>query len=293
MPIKSLKTRASVSGLVFDILNAVFMVIVSLTILYPFLYLTATSFAVNPAAIQPLKLIPPRMTTANYESVFGSTFILRSYGNTIVRVALAMVFVTLASMLTAYPLANRNLPFRTVFTSVMVFTMFFNGGLIPQYILIRQLRLTNTIFALILPSLIPTFNMLIIRNFFMTIPAGLEESARVEGAGDYRILFQIVAPISKPIIATVVLWTVVGHWNAWFDGMLYITDAKKQVLQTVLRQIVIAGQLSTLENQMGLSTSPDAVKAATIIVATAPVIIFYPFVQKYFVKGIMVGSLKG
>ncbi len=269
------------------------MLLLCLTILYPFLYLLASSFAVNPASINPFNLIPPKMTTANYVSVFQSTFILTSYLNTFARVGLATVLVSLASILTAYPLANRGLPFRSVFTSLMVFTMFFSGGLIPQYILVRQLGLQNTLWALVLPGLIPTFNMLIMRNFFMTLPAGLEESARVDGAGDYRILFQIAVPISMPIIATVVLWTVVGHWNAWFDGMLYITDSKKQVLQTVLRQIVIAGQLASLENQMGLSASPDAVKAATIVFATAPVIAFYPFVQKYFVKGVMVGSLKG
>jgi putative aldouronate transport system permease protein len=127
----------------------------------------------------------------------------------------------------------------------------------------------------------------------MTIPESLEESARLDGAGDFRILFKIVVPLSTPIIATIVLWTMVGHWNAWFDGLLYITDTKKQVLQTILRQILIVGTINDLINDAFLYHSPEGIKAATIIVATVPILMAYPYLQKYFIKGIMIGSLKG
>lgn len=285
--------KASFGSRLFDVANVTFLSLFSLSVIYPFVYLISVSLTPNPAAINPMTLIPKTISTASYESVISSKYILTGYGNTFLRVILATVLVMATSVLAAYPLANKELPFRTGITGMIVFTMFFSGGLIPNYLLIKQLGMMNTIWALILPGLVPTFNMLIIRNYFMQLPPGLEESARIDGANDYRILFQIVLPISVPIIATVVLWTIVGHWNAWFDGMLYITNPKRQVLQTILRQIVIAGQLEQLEKDAQMAAAPDSVKAATIVFATAPVICFYPFIQKYFVKGIMVGALKG
>jgi len=213
--------------------------------------------------------------------------------NTIVRVALGTIITTFVCILTAYPLSKKFLPDRKFFTAFMVFTMFFSGGLIPMYILIKSLKYINTVWALVIPSAIPTFSMLIIRNYFMTIPDSLEESAKIDGANDFFILFSIVVPLSLPILATTVLWTIVGHWNAWFDAMLYITNSRKQVLQAILRQIVIVGTMDQLEFEAHMYASPESLKAATIIVGTLPIIMVYPFVQKYFIKGIMIGSLKG
>jgi putative aldouronate transport system permease protein len=201
---------------------------------------------------------------------------------------------------TAYPLAKRYFPNRAFWTGLLVFTMFFSGGLIPSYILVRSLGMYNTIWALVLPGLISTYNMIIMRNFFMSIPSELEESARIDGAGEFCVLFRIVVPISGPILATVALWTIVGHWNAWFDSMIYITTGSKQVLQHILRQIILEGTMQVIEmNNYAATLDPsssvntDAVKAATIMVATVPVLLVYPFLQKYFAKGVMVGSLKG
>jgi putative aldouronate transport system permease protein len=181
--------------------------------------------------------------------------------------------------------------------------MFFSGGLIPSYLLVRNLGLYNTFWALVLPGLISTYNMIIMRNFFMAIPAELEESARIDGAGEFTILFRIIVPVSGPIIATVILWTMVGHWNAWFDSMIYISTASKQVLQQVLRRMVLEGELQMIElNQLqaiqevgvsGVVVTPEGVKAAAVMVATIPIICIYPFLQKYFVKGVLMGSLKG
>ena len=279
----------------FDIANGVFMILFSLSILYPFVYLVSMSITTSPATISPFSLLPKAgtLTLNNYKHVLSSNLVLIGYKNTIIRVVLATVLVLLVSVLTAYPLSKRNLPFRTAFTGFIVFTMFFGGGIIPMYILIRQMGMINSIWSLILPGLIPTYSMLLIRNFFMSIPNDLDESAKIDGANDYRILFQIIIPVSTPILATVVLWTLVGHWNSWYDAMIYINKGEKQVLQAILRQIVIMGRLEDLNNDANMAVTPDAIKSTTIIVATLPVLFVYPFVQKYFVKGIMVGSLKG
>ncbi|MDU5144849.1 MAG: carbohydrate ABC transporter permease [Paenibacillus dendritiformis] len=202
-------------------------------------------------------------------------------------------------MMCAYPLSKKYLPHRNLFTAFIVFTMFFSGGLIPNYLLIKELGLLDSRWSLILPGLIAAFTMIIVRNYFMSLPEEVEESARIDGANDMRILFSIVLPMSMPIIATISLWYAVAHWNAWFDSLLYISDPNKAVLGNVLRKIVIEGssqfqQFDQGFNQNGqTAVTPDIIKAATIMVATVPIICVYPFVQKYFVKGVIVGSLKG
>jgi len=200
-------------------------------------------------------------------------------------------------VLTAYPLSKKHFPHRGFWTGFIVFTMFFSGGLIPTYMVVKGLGLLNTVWALILPGLVPAYNMIIVRNYFMSISPSLEESAKLDGANDFTILLRIILPVSMPIIATVTLWTIVGHWNSWFDSMIYSQNARKQVLQVVLRRIVLEGSNEVVNMNAGMddmsSVSPDNIKAATIMVATFPILMVYPFIQKYFVKGIMVGSLKG
>ena len=163
--------------------------------------------------------------------------------------------------------------------------------------LVKQLGLLNTMWAMIIPSAINTYNMIIMRNFFMSLPSALEEAARIDGADDFKILVRIIIPMSKPILATIALWSMVGHWNAWFDCLIYITDPSKQVLQIVLRRVVLEGSVQMMNPNAAEFTdqivNPENIKAATIITATVPIIMIYPFLQKYFVTGIMVGSLKG
>lgn len=165
----------------------------------------------------------------------------------------------------------------------------------PTYLLIKSLHLMNSVWVYILPGLVPTFSMLVLRNFFMSIPAELEESAKIDGANDIRILFGIVLPLSKPVLATLALWTAVGHWNAWFDAVLYISDQSKQVLQFFLREIVITNtDAETLGRSAVANIRYEAsIKAATVMFAILPILVVYPFLQKYFVKGTMIGSLKG
>jgi putative aldouronate transport system permease protein len=277
------------------------MIFVSLFMLYPFLYIISMSLGAS--ANMGLSLIPKTPTLEGYRKVLANTYIFNGFKATIIRVLLGTTLTIFFTITTAYPLAKRYFPDRSFWTSLLVFTMFFSGGLIPSYLLVRSLGLYNTVWALVLPGLISTYNMIIMRNFFMAIPAELEESARMDGAGEFTILFRIIVPVSGPIIATVILWTMVGHWNAWFDSMIYISTASKQVLQQVLRRMVLEGELQMIElNQLqaiqevgvsGAVVTPEGVKAAAVMVATIPIICIYPFLQKYFVKGVLVGSLKG
>ena len=246
---KSNKMKLSIGDQIFDYTNVIIMLILSISTLYPFLYLISMSFtSVDGAASIIGGLLPINISYENYARVFKAAEIWRGFGNTIYRTILGTTLQLLFITLTAYPLSKRYFPHRTFWTSFIIFTMFFSGGLIPNYLLVTQLHLKNTVWSLILPGLIPTYNMIIMRNFFMAIPNSLEEAARIDGANDYIILFKLVIPISMPIIATVGLWQLVAHWNAWFDAMIYITDTDKQVLQIVLRRVVLEGTTNILES---------------------------------------------
>jgi putative aldouronate transport system permease protein len=289
--------RLKTSGFAFFVILYGFMILVCFMMVYPFLYLVSQSFGAS--VTMGLSLVPENPTPSAYERVFRNPHIYIGFKNTIFRVILGTGLTMLCTIAAAYPLSKRYFPNRSLWTGLLVFTMFFSGGLIPSYLLVRSLGIYNTIWAMVLPGLISTYNMIIMRNFFMNIPAELEESARMDGANDFLILARIIIPVSGPIIATVALWTMVGHWNAWFDCMIYISTTEKQVLQLILRRIVLEGttQLMELANYAaGMDTgqaNTDAVKAATIMVATIPILLVYPFLQKYFVKGVMIGSLKG
>lgn len=290
---KRIYKRKTTGDLVFDIFNIILMLLVCATMVYPFLYLFAMSF--GNSATMGLNLIPDEFDLSAYERVFRNEYIISGFGNTIVRTVLGTILTVFFSICTAYPLSKANLPNRGFWTGMIIFTMFFSGGLIPSYLLVKGLHLQNTVWSLVLPGLINTFNMIIMRNFFMSIPNSLEESAKIDGANDIKILFQIVVPISLPIIATVLLWSAVGHWNAWFDCMIYVSEPKKQVLQLILYRIVMEGNKEMMDNSINDNyfVSSDAIKAASIVVTTVPIMLVYPFVQKYFVKGVIVGSLKG
>jgi putative aldouronate transport system permease protein len=280
----------------FSTINLLFMIVFSLSMLYPFLYLLVVSINANGTLMSNFMLMPNGITFESYESILKFKYIQTGFFQSVLRVFLGTSISVIACTLTAYPLAKRNLPFRSFLTMFMVFTMFFAGGLIPNYLLIVNLGLIDSIWSLVLPSLIPTFSMLIMRNYFMSLPVDLEESAKIDGAGDWKVLFQIIVPLSRPIVATIVLWEMVYHWNAWFDSMIYIRDAKNQVLQLVMRNIVISGQIEQMGGETNViadAQTPEKLKAATIMIATVPILCVYPFLQRYFIKGIIMGSLKG
>jgi len=292
--------RRSKGEIVFLVLTYMFMVALSITILFPFWNIFTLSVTGAGVSTTRFYFWPPVTTIANYLRVFDSRHIWVGFANTFHRTILGTLLTLLFTIHIAYPLSKKNFPHRNFWTLLIVFTMFFSGGMIPDFILVRQLGLINSRWAMIIPGLISPFNMIIMRNFFMNMPDSLEESARIDGANDIVILYRIILPLSGSILATIALWTAVGHWNAWFDNLVYITDASRIVLQVVLRRVVLEGSQQLINMQgaaavdTGLQTiTPETIRAATIMVATVPILCVYPFLQKYFVKGVMVGSLKG
>jgi putative aldouronate transport system permease protein len=292
------KKKTSLPDKVFVVGNSLLMLVICVATLYPFLYILSTSLASQNVPLTQIHIIPPELSLESYKRVLANPLIGFGYYNTIVRTILGTSLSVLVTLMLAYPLSKKYYPNRNFWTAIVVFTMFFSGGLIPTYILVRSLHMMNTVWALVLPELISAFNLVIVRNYMMTIPESLEESAKLDGANDITILFRIVLPVCKPIIATITLWVAVWHWNAWFDSMIYSTQAEKQVVQLVMRRIVVEGTQNSASiysqgNAQYEVVSPWNLKAATIMVTTLPILFVYPFVQKYFVKGIMMGSLKG
>lgn len=281
----------------FQVFLITFMIILCTIMLYPFVHMLSISFSTPAESLRlGIHLYPREFSLYAWERVLGKEDIWIGFGNTVFRTVTGTVCSIIFMSMGAYPLSKRYLPHRNVFTLFIVFTMFFGGGLIPTYFLIKNLGLLDTRLVYILPGLVSTFSMLILRNFFQAIPDELEDSAKMDGANDLRILFQIVMPLSLPVLATLSLWSAVGHWNAWFDAVLYIQDPGKQVLTTFLRRVVITGEdlsmyaSDTSDTALGYR---EPIKAATLMFTALPIIIVYPFLQKYFVKGTMVGSLKG
>ncbi len=281
----------------FDAANLFVLAVVGFLCLYPFLYTLSISLSTATEASRAgFHIYPKEMSLVSYRMVLSNPHIVTGYVNTLMRTILGTVLTLMMTCVAAYPLSRREMPHRSLITFIIVFTMLFNGGLVPSYLLIKRLGLINTVWALILPLLITAFNVIIVKNFFQSLPESIIESARIDGAGEWTILFRLYIPLSKPVLATVALWTAVGHWNAWLDALLYITDDKRQVLQTFLQRIVI--ESSTQMMELGITDTSvvqftgETIKAATIIVTILPIICVYPFVQKYFVKGIMLGGVK-
>ena len=293
--------RKSRANLLFDILNSTFLILFSLSILYPFWTTILLSFShAEDATTLGFHLWIERWTLDAYRfafSKYGNVGI--AYLNSIFRTVVGTFLAVIVTILGAYPLSKRNLPGRTVLTFYLLVTMFFGGGLIPTYFLVRNLGLLDSRWALILPLLASGFNIIIMRNFLMTIDPALEESAYMDGAGYFRILTRIIIPLSKPVIATIALWVAVAHWNSWFDGLIYIRSESKIVLQLVLRRLLIevdAAYATAMKRFMitrEIHLPAQSTKAAVIVLTIGPIIMVYPFLQKYFIKGIFMGSLKG
>jgi putative aldouronate transport system permease protein len=277
-----------------DIVIYAFLVLLSLTTVLPFMQLITISLSTT-ADINSFgfHIFPKHFYIEGYKMLLAFPLIWSGYINTIVRVVVGTSLSVLLTVFGAYALSKKYLPNRNFWTGFIVFTMYFSGGLIPGYLLVKGMGLRNTLFALVLPGAVSAYNMIITRNFFMNLPESLEESARIDGANDVYILFKIIIPISKAILATITLWYGIGQWNAWFDCMLYMDNQKNFVLQLVLRDLLLTGQQVDSSGQLDFEMSPDNMKMAAVVVATVPILCTYPFFQKYFVKGVMIGSLKG
>ncbi len=297
MPVGTIRKTAGEKA--FDALLLLALAAVAAATLYPFWNQVALSLSDDASAYSTgMLLVPSKVTFASYGLVVQYKQLWVGYGNTVVRTALGVLLSVLFTALTAYPLSKRGLPWNRLFTTLILFTMLFNGGLIPNYLLIKNMHLYNTLWALVIPGVIGAFNVFIMRNFFRSLPDSLEESAKIDGAG-YGLIFRtIVLPLSKPVLATVALWVAVSHWNAWFDSMIYISDPAKQVLQVVLRRIIVENNVEDLNAALYRMGEPSKftgrqLQATMIMCSLIPMLIAYPFVQKHFVKGIMLGAVKG
>lgn len=282
------------------ILICFFLSLLMLTVLYPLIYIFSSSFS-SPSAVVSGKvwLFPVEFSLKAYESIFHSSQVMLGYYNSIIYTVIGTLINVTITILLAFPLSQRNLYGRSIIVMLMVFTLFFDGGLIPTYLLVKDLHILDTRWALWLPGALSVFQVIIARTFFInSIPAELQEAAQIDGCRDTRYLISIVLPLSKPILAVMSLMYAVGHWNAYFDALIYLRSEHLFPLQYVLRNMLI---LNAADPEMLAGTAlklrdqgfEQVLKYALIVVACVPVMIMYPFVQKHFVKGVMIGSLKG
>jgi putative aldouronate transport system permease protein len=293
--VKKIQTRGErISSIV---INAI-MVVLLLVFVIPFLIVISTSLVGTAEATRrgSFILFPHDPTLRSYRQILGSQSLYRAYGVTLFRVSVGTVLSMLVTGMLAFGLSKHDLPGRNLLITLIFITMIFSAGLIPSFFVIRMMGLYDSIWVMILPMLVNTWNMIILKNFFVTVPKELEESAEIDGASILRRFFQIVVPVSIPAIATISMYYAVSHWNAWFDAAIYINDNSKYPVQVLLRNIVIAGRSDDLGIQMSEAmTAPPAesMKCAVIVVSTLPILCVYPFIQRYFVKGVMVGAVKG
>jgi len=282
---------------IFDSFNYVFLTLLMVITLYPFLYVVFASFssAEMLATTRGILYKPLGFSLEAYKSVFDNPMILIGYKNTAFYVIVGTFYNIIMTSLGAFVLSRKNFYWKKYIMAMVIFTMFFGGGLIPSFLLVKGLGMYNTVWALIIPGAISTFNLIIMKTAFEAIPLSLEESAKIDGANDILILFKIILPLSMPTIAVMVLYYGVGHWNAWFGALIYLRNKELYPLQLVLREILISNSMNDMlqnsdTDKMFLG---ETIKHATIIVATLPILMIYPFLQKYFVKGVMIGALKG
>ena len=292
--------NATVGSRIFDTLNYLILSLVAFTTIMPFIYIIGASFATEyEIATRPMFFIPQDVTTNAYQYIFSSNKILRGFSNSLFITVCGTAINLFCTVTMAYALSKTRLRGRNFFLNMVIISMFFSGGMIPGYIVVANiLNLKNTYWSVLLPGAISAYNMMIVKNFFQGIPQELEESASMDGCTDIGVLLRIVLPLSLPVLATFGLFYAVGHWNAYFGAMIYMGTAKeKWPLQMLLRELIImsngsAGDMNNLDPEF-VQPPEQSVKMAVIVVSTVPIMCVYPFLQKYFVKGVMVGALKG
>lgn len=294
---KSKLSRMSKSAVAFTVFNYFLLTLLCLVLLYPFIYMISVSLS-HRDNILDVVLLPIGLQFKAYGYVFGIDNVLRSFFNTILYTLTAVVISVILTTVLAYALSKKYLYGRSFFNIFVLFTMYFSGGLIPSFILITSLGFQDSILAMVVPAAINTYNLIVMRTYFTSsVPADLEESARIDGAGQLRILLQIFLPLSMPIIATVTLFYFVGNWNSWFGAMIYLSSPEKFPAQLVLRNVLenaeslVLGMGDTTLVTAGVSV--DSINYAFTTLIILPLIVIFPFLQKFFIKGVMIGSLKG
>ncbi|MCY9659204.1 carbohydrate ABC transporter permease [Paenibacillus chondroitinus] len=289
--------KASFSEKCFDYINTVLLFLLMVLTVYPLLYVAFASVS-DAGSLMGHKGIlwrPIGFSLDAYTNVFRNPMILKGYGNTLFVVLMGLALNITLTSFGAYALSRKSLQYRKPLMLFIIFTMFFSGGLIPLYLTVKGVGLVDSLWALIIPQAINTFNLILMKTAFEAIPDALEESAKMDGANDFVILFRIVLPLSMPVIAVMLLYYGVSHWNSWFNAMIFLQERSLYPLQLVLREILLQGEANA---NTGASDGDAAMlaatlKYATIIVATVPILFVYPFLQKYFVKGALIGAIKG
>ena len=282
----------------FDVINVAIMILLAIVTLYPFYLIAITSISDGKAVMRGVvNLFPVDITFASYKAVLKDPNIGRSYINTILYTSLGTLINLVMTFICAYPLSRPNLVGKRYLMIFFLFTMYFSGGMIPTFLIVNNLGMVDTIWAMIIPGAISTYNMIVTRSFFQGLPEALHESANLDGAGELKILYHIYLPLSRPIVATMALFYAVGHWNSYMNALLYLNKKELFPLQSILRNMVIQGSMSGATMEAGSGSDfaiiDTTIKYAVIMVCTLPIIAIYPFIQKYFVKGVLVGSVKG
>jgi len=287
--------KPSKSYRVFQVFNTVLMILILFITLYPFLYLVAQSFSSDAAvSAGQVTFFPVDFTLDTYKYLLKDDSFFKYYGNTILYTVVGTLISVIGTALLAYPLSKPRLRLNKFFTPFVVFTMYFTGGIIPNYILVTQwLGLQDSMLAIILPGAISTFNLLVMKSFFAGLPEELEEAASIDGMGVYGIFVKIILPLSKPILATMALFYMVGMWNEWFAPMMYLNSRDKWPIALWVRQLVEGANNTEIGSSAEASSVQATLKSATMVLTSIPIICVYPFVQKYFVQGMTIGAVKG
>ncbi|GLI09915.1 protein LplC [Paenibacillus tyrfis] len=289
--------KASASWQVFNAANLIFLTLLGLAMFLPFLGVLAQSFSSSEAVIAGKVLFwPVDFTWINYQYVFSDASIWRSFGITVYITVVGTLINLIATASLAYPVSRQEYVGRKLVVVMVLITMVFSAPLIPNFILMKSLGLTNTLWALLLPGAISAFNFFIMRSFFMQIPSEIIDSGRIDGCTELRMIWSIVMPLSKPVMASLGIFYAVGHWNTYMNALYYVNNPVLRPLQVKLRQLIDANEINIDPSASQFSSlahmDPEGIKMATIIIATLPIVLIYPFLQKHFVKGMMVGSVK-
>lgn len=297
-----MKQHASRSYRVFSVFNYVFLGLLSLSFLLPMLIVVSSSFVSTAERNErgSYVIFPHNPDFTAYEMLLtGNSSVFRAYGNTLFIVIVGTALSLIITAMLGYGLTKKTMPGRNLFVTLIFITMIFGGGMIPSYLLVDALHLMDTLWAFILPSLVSAWNTFLMRNFFAAIPTSLEESAVLDGATPFTVFLRIILPLSKAVLAVIGMYYAVGYWNSWFPGVMYINNPDLLPMQNIMRNVLAINSAADMNTQMmqdlsSLRQPPmESLRMATIVVGTLPILVVYPFIQKYFVKGVMIGSVKG
>jgi putative aldouronate transport system permease protein len=278
----------------FDIVNYSALILLAIITLYPIINVLAISLSSYAAYMKyPMMIYPIEINFDAYRSIFTNPLISTSYKNTIFIAVIGTMINVFLTIITAYPLAKEKVRGSRVFMFFIIFTMMFNGGIIPTYLVVRNLKLIDTPWALIFPLAMSAYNFIIMKNFFESIPDSIEESVKIDGAGHIRILTSIIVPLSFPVIATITLFYAVANWNRFFEAVMYINSRRNWTLSILLREIITENTELLMDPAVENQVFPKTMQCATIVVAVLPIMMVYPFLQRYFMQGIMIGAVKG